>query len=136
MRTFMNPLSPRRAFPNGRRGSGRQDLNLRPSGPKPDALPDCATPRRKRMMTRRFLPAAGPARKRNFQVLQWVMFDQTPEEGGGSGRLPSINVLGGVLLPCSTEPLTGFFRDGCCNTGPEDRGLHTVCVVLTAPFLA
>ena len=64
------------------------------------------------------------------------MFDQTPEEGGGSGRLPSINVLGGVLLPCSTEPLTGFFRDGCCNTSREDRGLHTVCVVLTAEFLA
>jgi uncharacterized protein len=64
------------------------------------------------------------------------MFDQTPEEGGGSGRSPSINVLGGVLLPCSTEPLTGFFRDGCCNTGPEDRGLHTVCCVLTAEFLA
>ena len=64
------------------------------------------------------------------------MFDQTPEEGGGgSGRLPSINVLGGVLLPCSTEPLTGYFRDGCCNTSREDRGLHTVCVVLTAPFL-
>ena len=64
------------------------------------------------------------------------MFDQTPEEGGGGpGRLPSINVLGGVLMPCSTEPLTGFFRDGCCNTGPEDRGLHTVCVVLTALFL-
>jgi uncharacterized protein (DUF2237 family) len=65
------------------------------------------------------------------------MFDQTPEEGGGRpGRLPSINVLGGVLLPCSTAPLTGFFRDGCCNTGPEDRGLHTVCVVMTAEFLA
>ena len=65
------------------------------------------------------------------------MFDQTPEEGGaGPGRLPSINVLGGVLLPCSTEPLTGFFRDGCCNTGPDDRGLHTVCVVMTAAFLA
>ena len=65
------------------------------------------------------------------------MFDQTPEEGGGGpGRLPSINVLGGVLMPCSTDPVTGFFRDGCCNTGPEDRGLHTVCVVLTAEFLA
>ena len=70
-------------------------------------------------------------------LLQWVMFDQTPEEGGGGpGRLPSINVLGGVLMPCSTDPVTGFFRDGCCNTGPEDRGLHTVCVVLTAEFLA
>ncbi len=49
---------------------------------------------------------------------------------------PSINVLGGVLEPCSTAPLTGFFRDGCCNTGPQDRGLHTVCAVMTAEFLA
>jgi uncharacterized protein (DUF2237 family) len=65
------------------------------------------------------------------------MFDQTPEEAGRSpGRLPSINVLGGILLPCSTEPPTGFFRDGCCNTGPEDRGLHTVCAVMTEAFLA
>ena len=63
------------------------------------------------------------------------MFDQTPEEGG-SGRAPSINVLGGPLLPCSAEPLTGFFRDGCCNTGREDHGLHTVCTVMTAEFLA
>jgi uncharacterized protein (DUF2237 family) len=46
------------------------------------------------------------------------------------------NVLGGPLLPCSTEPLTGFFRDGCCRTGPEDHGLHTVCVVVTEAFLA
>lgn len=49
---------------------------------------------------------------------------------------PSINVLGGALEPCSTAPLTGFFRDGCCNTGPQDRGLHTVCAVMTAEFLA
>lgn len=62
------------------------------------------------------------------------MFDQTPEEGR-PGRAPSINVLGGVLLPCSTEPVTGFYRDGCCNTGAEDIGLHTVCVVMTAEFL-
>ena len=46
------------------------------------------------------------------------------------------NVLGGPLLPCSVAPLTGFFRDGCCNTGPEDRGLHVVCVEITADFLA
>jgi uncharacterized protein len=45
------------------------------------------------------------------------------------------NVVGGDLLPCSTEPLTGFFRDGCCATGPEDVGSHTVCVVMTAEFL-
>jgi hypothetical protein len=63
------------------------------------------------------------------------MFDQTPEEGR-PGRSPSINVLGGPLKPCSTEPLTGFYRDGCCNTGREDVGLHTVCVVLTREFLA
>jgi hypothetical protein len=62
------------------------------------------------------------------------MFDQTPEEGR-SGRAPSINVLGGVLEPCSTQPVTGFYRDGCCNTGSDDIGLHTVCVVLTAEFL-
>ena len=46
------------------------------------------------------------------------------------------NVLGTELLPCSTEPMTGFYRDGCCNTGPEDVGRHTVCVRLTAEFLA
>lgn len=62
------------------------------------------------------------------------MFDQTPEQGR-PGRAPSINVLGGVLEPCSTRPVTGFYRDGCCNTGAEDVGLHTVCVVLTAEFL-
>lgn len=46
------------------------------------------------------------------------------------------NVLGGPLKPCSAEPLTGFYRDGCCNTGPEDVGLHTVCVEVTEEFLA
>ena len=45
------------------------------------------------------------------------------------------NVLGGELLPCSTRPVTGFFRNGCCETGPEDLGLHTVCAVMTAEFL-
>jgi len=48
----------------------------------------------------------------------------------------SKNVLGGELKPCSTRPLTGFFRNGCCETGPEDVGLHTVCAVMTAEFLA
>ncbi len=46
------------------------------------------------------------------------------------------NVLGGPLMPCSVAPITGFFRDGCCNTGPEDHGLHTVCAEVTAEFLA
>jgi uncharacterized protein (DUF2237 family) len=46
------------------------------------------------------------------------------------------NVLGGALLPCSVAPLTGFWRDGCCNTGPGDVGLHVVCAEMTAEFLA
>ena len=47
----------------------------------------------------------------------------------------SKNVLGGVLAPCSTDPLTGFFRDGCCNTAPDDYGSHTVCAQMTDAFL-
>ena len=49
---------------------------------------------------------------------------------------PEINVLGGAIEPCSQRPLTGFFRDGNCNTCAEDRGSHTVCAVMTAEFLA
>jgi len=49
---------------------------------------------------------------------------------------PSVNVLGTALEPCSTRPLTGFYRNGCCDTGPEDRGIHSVCAVMTAEFLA
>lgn len=45
------------------------------------------------------------------------------------------NVLGGPLEPCGTDPVTGFFRDGHCSTGPEDRGSHTVCTVVSAEFL-
>ncbi|TCM77590.1 DUF2237 family protein [Rhodovulum steppense] len=51
-------------------------------------------------------------------------------------RAASVNVLGGPLAPCSSTPLTGFYRNGCCDTGPEDRGSHTVCAVMTAEFLA
>ncbi|MGA0602545.1 DUF2237 family protein [Caulobacter sp. KR2-114] len=46
------------------------------------------------------------------------------------------NVLGGELKPCSMNPVTGFFRNGCCETGPHDVGLHTVCAVMTDAFLA
>jgi uncharacterized protein (DUF2237 family) len=46
-----------------------------------------------------------------------------------------LNALGEPLAPCSEEPLTGFYRDGCCNTGPEDLGSHTVCTRVTADFL-
>jgi uncharacterized protein (DUF2237 family) len=49
---------------------------------------------------------------------------------------PSINVLGQALEPCSTDPLTGFFRNGACDTCAQDRGSHTVCAVMTAEFLA
>ncbi len=48
----------------------------------------------------------------------------------------SRNVLGEALEPCSTDPMTGFYRNGCCDTGPEDLGSHTVCVLMTAEFLA
>lgn len=48
----------------------------------------------------------------------------------------SVNVLGEALTPCSTDPVTGFFRNGCCDTSAADRGSHTVCVVMTAEFLA
>ena len=48
----------------------------------------------------------------------------------------SVNVLGSALQPCSTRPMTGFYRNGCCDTGPEDRGVHTVCAVMTPEFLA
>lgn len=45
------------------------------------------------------------------------------------------NVLGGELLPCGLQPVTGFFRDGCCRTGPGDAGMHVVCAVVTEEFL-
>ena len=45
------------------------------------------------------------------------------------------NVLGGPLDPCGIDPVTGFYRDGCCTTGPQDAGSHTICAVLTAEFL-
>jgi len=57
-------------------------------------------------------------------------FDET------GGRPPSINVLGGRLESCSVAPLTGFFRNGCCDSGKQDLGSHTVCAVLTAEFLS
>lgn len=55
-------------------------------------------------------------------------FDSMPSSG-------QRNVLGGPLILCSTAPLTGYFRDGCCRTDESDRGLHTVCAVVTAEFL-
>ena len=57
------------------------------------------------------------------------------DAGYGGRKRPSRNVLGGVLENCSLKPMTGFFRNGCCDTGAEDVGSHTVCVVMTAEFL-
>jgi uncharacterized protein (DUF2237 family) len=58
-------------------------------------------------------------------------------DGSGFGKGPlARNVLGGALLPCSMEPLTGWYRDGCCRTDENDHGSHTVCAVVTAEFLA
>ena len=52
------------------------------------------------------------------------------------GEPSALNVFGEPLQACSITPMTGFYRDGCCNTGPEDLGSHTVCIVATADFLA
>jgi len=61
-----------------------------------------------------------------------IAFDRPPEPARRAGER---NVLGGPLASCSLSPLTGFFRDGCCRTGPDDTGVHTVCAVMTEEFL-
>jgi uncharacterized protein (DUF2237 family) len=58
------------------------------------------------------------------------------QERSSSGARPQRNVFGEALKSCSERPLTGFYRSGCCHTGPEDLGLHTVCIEVTAEFLA
>lgn len=50
-------------------------------------------------------------------------------------REPEINVFGEPIAECGTDPMTGFYRDGCCSTGPDDVGSHTVCAVVTEAFL-
>lgn len=69
-----------------------------------------------------------------------MLLDDGPTRGNGGGGdegpLPSLNVFGDPLEPCSTDPITGFFRNGCCDTSVQDLGSHTVCVVMTADFLA
>jgi uncharacterized protein (DUF2237 family) len=69
-----------------------------------------------------------------------TLIDRGPRQPPGSlvgdaGAVTERNVLGGELEPCGTSPMTGFFRDGCCSTGPEDLGSHTICAVVTAEFL-
>jgi uncharacterized protein (DUF2237 family) len=59
------------------------------------------------------------------------LLDRLEEE-----QQPQKNVFGEPLAACSDNPLTGFFRDGCCSTGPQDYGSHTVCTIMTEEFLA
>ena len=56
-------------------------------------------------------------------------------DGGFGGDGCQRNVLGGTLALCSEDPVTGFYRTGCCETGPQDHGVHTVCAVMTDEFL-
>lgn len=68
-----------------------------------------------------------------------MLLDDGGSDGGGDdgrGPRPSRNVFGGRLDTCSNKPMTGFFRNGCCDTSAEDVGSHTVCVVMTEEFLA
>jgi uncharacterized protein (DUF2237 family) len=58
------------------------------------------------------------------------------DDTGSGRRKPSRNVLGQTLQPCSLDPVTGFYRNGCCDTAAEDTGSHTVCIVATEDFLA
>ncbi len=60
-----------------------------------------------------------------------MLGDVTPEPSQPTEQ----NVLGGPLEPCGSDPVTGFFRDGCCSTGPQDLGSHTICAVVTSEFL-
>jgi len=63
-----------------------------------------------------------------------IAFDRP--EAPPRGKQAEQNVLGGALASCSTDPLTGFFRDGCCRSGPGDVGMHTVCCLMTKDFLS
>jgi len=63
-------------------------------------------------------------------------FDPDRKDAQALSEIEPLNVLGGPLEPCGTDPVTGFFRDGCCTSGPQDPGSHTVCAVVTADFLA
>jgi uncharacterized protein len=71
---------------------------------------------------------------RSHDLLSRQMLRDEREEHRG-GRLPARNVLGEPLELCSIKPMTGFYRDGCCNTGREDIGSHSVCAVMTDAFL-
>ncbi len=63
------------------------------------------------------------------------MWKQESPSTGHNAAVAERNVLGGPLQACGDDPVTGFYRDGCCSTGPEDVGSHTICAVVTADFL-
>ncbi len=91
-----------------------------------DPVGDTAHPRQERLI---FTPA--------LYVVGWKAVARLPREQVGTVKKDeSVNVLGEPLKPCSMKPVTGFFRDGSCNTCREDDGNHTVCAIMTAEFLA
>src|SRR5664279_2979897 len=73
-------------------------------------------------------PSPGPARATGSKSTATT----DPLSVGDTARMEDRNVLGGELEPCGTDPITSFYRDGCCTTGPEDLGSHTICAVVTA----
>lgn len=85
----------------------------------------------------------GPTRRCRLREGVELGFAREASTGGGgllarlrdAACVAELNVLGGELEPCGTDPLTGFYRDGCCSTGPEDLGSHTICAVVTSEFL-
>ncbi len=81
------------------------------------SMPDRTTARREEARIKRLPRAAKLALLRRY----WLLMER--------------NVLGGPLESCSVEPVTGFYRDGCCRTGPGDLGSHTICAVVSAEFL-
>jgi uncharacterized protein (DUF2237 family) len=78
----------------------------------------------------RSLPAQRTHCRRADQLRSFLLRRESDTRG-----VADLNVLGEALAPCGTDPVTGFFRDGCCHSGPEDLGSHTVCAVVTAEFL-
>lgn len=95
------------------------------------AAPRPGLPTPRRWVCHRGDTPHGAGRGDRSDFLQWAARD-----GDTAGVDGDLNVLGGPLELCGTDPLTGFYRDGCCTTGEQDLGSHTICAVVTAEFLA
>lgn len=78
---------------------------------------------------------ASPTSKHPAQTMS-TRSESQPIAAHASDAAYATNLFGQTLIACSTDPMTGFFRDGCCHTGSEDSGRHLVCAVMTAEFLA